>query len=219
MRVATDDYLEMREFLLERLSWPLPGAAVQRSWEPALSFGRHFGPAPDNARQAAVMLMLIHEGMGRWTIPLTVRSLTIRHHAGQVSLPGGELHPGEAAVQAAIRETQEELCVQVEDSSVVGQLSPIYIAATNFLVTPQVATLEARPDFAMCEAEVQEVLEVDVTSLGDPQRRGSHEIVRCGIPATVPHWEWNGHFIWGTTAMILAEMLALLPPLAVPARC
>ena len=84
-------------------------AALPRSrMSPELSYGRHAGPAPHTARSAAVVLLLFRRA-GRWHLPLTERPLTLAHHAGQISLPGGAVDHGESSIEAARRELKEEL--------------------------------------------------------------------------------------------------------------
>ena len=50
----------------------LPGRAAQARFEPQLSYGRHFGPVPDDARKAAVMMLLFPDA-GDWRLPLVLR--------------------------------------------------------------------------------------------------------------------------------------------------
>jgi len=42
--------------------------------------------------------------------------------AGKVNAPGGKIEPGESALQAILRETREEICVEVSDAKKVGEL-------------------------------------------------------------------------------------------------
>src|SRR5690606_19824567 len=73
-------------------------------------------------RRAAVLVPLIDDG-GHLSLLLTVRSATLRSHAGQVALPGGRLEPGEDSVDAALRETREEVGLVVPREAVLGELS------------------------------------------------------------------------------------------------
>src|SRR5688572_17355351 len=83
-------------------------AAARVRMSPELSYGRHAGPAPHTARQAAVIVLLFRRD-GRWHIPLTERSATLTKHAGQISLPGGSIDEGESSSETAVRELGEEL--------------------------------------------------------------------------------------------------------------
>lgn len=58
-------------------------------------------------------------------ITLTKRSMLIHHHKGELSFPGGHLNDAETPVEAALRETQEEIGLDIPESWVIGTLSPI----------------------------------------------------------------------------------------------
>jgi len=187
---------------------PLPGRAAQRRFEPSLCYGRHFGPPTIRARAAAVLLLLYpHEG--QWHLPLTVRPATLVAHAGQISLPGGSVEPGETSPQAALRELNEELGVGAEEIELLGGLSPLYVFVTEFLVTPWVAVARRRPAFAPSSLEVAELLEVPLAHLLDPASQGRHARRQRGVELSAPHFVWGRHRIWGATGMILGELVAL----------
>ena len=110
--------------LRDRLAEPLPGRCAQARFEPELAYGRHSGPAPSSARQAAVVVLL-YEHAGEWTTPLTVRPAHLTNHAGQVSLPGGLVEPGETTAAAALRELEEELGVATSETAVAPVLRTV----------------------------------------------------------------------------------------------
>ncbi|HEV3344191.1 MAG TPA: CoA pyrophosphatase [Pirellulales bacterium] len=196
---------------------PLPGRAVQRQLEPGLCYGRHFGPPTYRAREAAVVA-LVYPHAGEWHLPFTVRPATLPAHAGQISLPGGAVEPGEATGQAALRELDEELGVRPGEVSLLGALSPIYVFVSEYLVTPWVAAIDARPQFRPSADEVSELLEVPLSHLIDPSHRGRHTRRQRGIELSVPHFLWGRHRIWGATAMILSELVAVVGSLARPPK-
>lgn len=190
-------------------SGPLPGRRAQRELEPALCYGRHFGPPTRRARQAAVTILL-YPHAGQWHLPLTVRPGTLPSHAGQISLPGGALERGESAAQAAARELKEELGVAPRDVTQLGQLSPIYVFVSEYLVMPFLAVAEARPRFRPSVDEVSELLELPLGQLLDPAHRGRHTRRQRGIELSVPHFRCGRHHVWGATAMILSELAELV---------
>src|SRR5687768_11349335 len=99
---------DLKERLTARLARSLPGRAAWARCEPPLAYGRHAGPAPDAARQAAVMALLYRDG-DEWRVPLTLRPEHFTEHAGQICFPGGGIEPGETCETAALRELEEEL--------------------------------------------------------------------------------------------------------------
>lgn len=200
---------DLPQLLAARLSQPpLPGRLAQRELEPGLCYGRHFGPPTYRAREAAVVALL-YPHAGEWHLPLTVRPATLPAHAGQISLPGGAVEPAETTAQAALRELEEELGVPASNLSLLGTLSPIYVFVSEYLVTPWVAALDERPRFQPNAAEVCELLEVPLAQLSDAAHRGRHTRRQRGIELSVPHFRWGRHRIWGATAMILSELVAV----------
>jgi 8-oxo-dGTP pyrophosphatase MutT (NUDIX family) len=194
--------------LRRRLREPLPGRSAQSEMEPDLAFGRHFDPPTHDVRRAAVAV-LVYTLDGRPCIPLTLRPDYMPVHAGQVCLPGGLVDGGESNMAAALRELEEELGVPAADVEVVGPLSPIHVFGTRFYVEPWLLAAEAHPTFRPSAFEVAELLEVPIERLADPACRGRHPRETRGVTQSVPHFEFGGHQIWGATAMILSEFVAL----------
>ena len=104
------------------------------------------------------------------------RSAGLNRHASQWALPGGRLDPGETPIDAALRETDEEIGVRLPESAVLGLLDD-YATRSGYVITPVVvwggAGVELRPDPA-------EVLAA--------YRIGLHELVRPDSPrfVTIP---------------------------------
>jgi 8-oxo-dGTP pyrophosphatase MutT (NUDIX family) len=197
------------QWLTARLAQPLPGPMVGSRFEPHPRPWRHYDAAPADARAAAVLLLLYRHA-GEWRLPLTLRPDSLAAHAGQISLPGGALEPGESVVEAALREFHEELGDDGQPIKVLGALSPHYIEASNYLVTPCVAVAANRPKFIANPAEVKELLEVPLRRLLDPTHFGSHVREHLGQTYTAPHFTFQSHNIWGATCMILGEFVTVL---------
>lgn len=199
------------ELLEERLQQPLPGSFAQARMEPEGAAGKHFEFPPD-ARAAAVCICLFPDEEGVWRFPLTVRAPTLSMHPGQVSLPGGRIEPGETAVEAALREMEEELGVSASEVRLLGSLSPIYVTASRHRIAPCVAFLPSAPTWRPSPAEVCELLEPKLESLFDASAYSF--VFRPEGPRRlrVPCWRSGRYMVWGATAMILAELAAVVDP-------
>jgi 8-oxo-dGTP pyrophosphatase MutT (NUDIX family) len=178
-------------------------------FEPAPRHGRRYDVAPEDARAAAV-LVLLYPWRGQWHLPLTLRPGHLPLHPGQISLPGGAVEPGESSRAAAVREFCEELGAAGHSLELMGQLSPLYVEASNYRVEPWVAFSRERPPMEANPAEVEQLLEVPLAHLLDTANFGCHERTRHGQPYSAPHFAWCEHRIWGATCMILGELVTLL---------
>jgi 8-oxo-dGTP pyrophosphatase MutT (NUDIX family) len=188
---------------------PLPGASAQAALAPRLPRDWRGGFDPAHVRPAAGLLLLVPIRV-RPHVVLTVRTDTLDHHRGQISLPGGVVEPDESAEQAALREAHEEIALPLEAVRVLGRLTPLDIPVSGFRLHPIVAVIDSRPAFVAAQREVARILEVAVDDLMHPSALVSTARARNGRPVAVPAFRVAGHEVWGATAMVLAEFLALL---------
>jgi 8-oxo-dGTP pyrophosphatase MutT (NUDIX family) len=196
--------------LRERLAGTLPGFDAQLRFAPAPArAGWRPGHFPPDARLAAALLLL-YPADSQICLPLTIRASGLRRHAGQISLPGGASDEGEALVDAALREAQEEIGVNPLEVRILGELTPVHVLVSGFTLHPIVAIADRRPDFQVAIGEVDEILEISVDDLRDASaiRRGTR--IREGVPIEYPYLQLAGHQVWGATAMVLGEFICLL---------
>jgi 8-oxo-dGTP pyrophosphatase MutT (NUDIX family) len=161
------------------------------------------------------VLVVLYPRLDDWHLPPIVRPLHMPDHAGQVSLPGGVIEPGESSREAALREYHEELGAGGEELEILGQLSPLYLFASNFQITPWVAAAPSAPRFSPSEREVERLLEIPLNHLIDPRNTGRVERRQRGLEFHAPCFVWDNQRIWGATSMILAELVASIERLAV----
>ena len=171
-------------------------------------------------REAAVLVGLVGRDSG-WQLLLTRRTDALRHHAGQVSFPGGRIEPDDAdAIAAALRESHEEIGLDAAQVSPVGFLDPL-CTITGFRVLPLVAVVDAeympRPD----PSEVAEVFEVPLDYVLDPRNLGFRDIIapQDGRPRRVLEFVERGEprqRIWGATASILLNLRDRMTTSATP---
>jgi 8-oxo-dGTP pyrophosphatase MutT (NUDIX family) len=167
------------------------------------------GVTPADCRQGAGLL-LIYPRSNRACLALTLRGSHLMQHAGQVSLPGGAVDQGESVVQAALRETEEEIGVTPGDVRVLLQLTPLHIPVSRFMLHPTVGIIDHRPSMKAEAGEVARILEVDIDHLSAPEQRGIEQRTLGSRPYQVPFFQVEDQQVWGATAMILAEFLCLL---------
>jgi 8-oxo-dGTP pyrophosphatase MutT (NUDIX family) len=189
------------------LAGPLPGARIHDRLSPRLLDGS-LPPHAGRERPAAVLILLFPRDEQPHVV-LTVRGSDLPHHADQISLPGGRPAPGETAEETALREAVEEIGVEVTALAIAGRLTPVHIAVSGFTVQPIVALADATPLFVPAPGEVAAVLEVPLALLADPATLRSGRRVRGSIEIEAPYFGVGEHQVWGATAMVLGELLAL----------
>jgi 8-oxo-dGTP pyrophosphatase MutT (NUDIX family) len=152
----------------------------------------------------------------------------LRHHAGQVGLPGGAVEPGDAdGVAAALREAWEEVGLDPAAVRVLGSLDRAYVAVSDFDVLPVVGIWDGLAPLAPSPDEVARILRPTLRQLADPANHGTmpfqaiigEEALRArGVPNLSGPVFWvDGTLVWGFTAGLLVGFLDSLglraPPL------
>jgi len=203
------------ELLRRRLANPLPGLDAQLRMSPRPRLGAESGVDVNSLRPAAALLLL-YPIDDAWHVPLTLRGSSLRHHTGQVSLPGGRLDQGETVEEAALREAHEEIGVVPADVEVLGRLTPIPVYVSGHLLHPVLGLSDERPTFTLAAHEVERLIEVPIALLREPDRVSWEERTRI-LPAQgvmkVPYFDVLDERVWGATAMVLAEFVALVEDL------
>ena len=163
---------------------------------------------PDNGRNlrpAAVLIGLIDRGDGMQVL-LTRRAELLRHHAGQISFPGGRIEPEDAdPVAAALREAGEEIGLQPEHSQVLGYLDP-FVSITGFHVFPVVAGIAREFSALRDPSEVDEVFELPFAFLMDPLNARRVEVDYRGSKRALIEFQYRDYRVWGITAAMLVNL-------------
>jgi len=179
--------------------------ALERSSDPSSDFDLNPDVvlSSDRVLRAAGVLVPLIERQGDLFVILTKRSSALKHHPGQIAFPGGKQDDSDPDVTAAaLREASEEIGLNPTNVTVLGHM-PIHETVTGFNVTPVIGRVLA--DFSPLPepGEVDEVFEVPLAHVCDPQNylvqsrrwRGQRRHY-----FTVPY---GPYYIWGATARIL----------------
>ena len=141
----------------------------------------------------------------------TRRTNMVEHHKGQISFPGGRQDAPENPEQCALRETHEEIGVAPEHVTILGALDDTW-TPTRYVITPFVGFIPYPYDFRWNQAEIDEALIIPMEKLLHPQRYEENSMSYEGRDATVPFYYVDEHVIWGATARMVRQFLALAYP-------
>lgn len=166
--------------------------------------------ASTRLRPAGVLVALIERPGGPWIV-LTQRAAHLSAHAGQISLPGGQMEPDDVnPVATALRESDEEIGLAPDRVDVVGSLRA-YDTVTGFRIYPAVGWInEPPPAWRADPAEVAEIFEVPLEFVLDPANYRRDSYLRDGVRRYFYVLPWANRYIWGATAGMLVNFARTL---------
>ena len=153
--------------------------------------------------QRAAVMVLLYSMNNKTYVLMTKRATHLKYHAGEISFPGGGFEEGEDydLLATALRETKEELSIEIDTGDVFGRL-PIVNTRFGFEITPFVAVLSSPPVYEPAECEVGEVLEMPFAALLSTQ----HRDVASKLSDEGVMYSFRHHRIWGASAKILNQI-------------
>lgn len=168
------------------------------------------------ALPAAVLVPLFTGADGTPHVLFTQRASTLSRHRGEISFPGGRHDPTDVSLTAtALREAYEEIGLESARVTILGELPPVFTVVSNYLISPVVGQIDgtiAEIAPMINSAEVASIIEAPLAALANPAIMRTEEWLRQGVPHIVHFYQFGTHLIWGATAHMLSELLALLPP-------
>ena len=167
-------------------------------------------PPPAGKREAAV-LMLFDPARAGLPLLFVRRADHLRHHAGQIGLPGGSREAADLdLVATALREAGEEVGVDAADVEIIGRLPARLTHRSDLWLTP-IAGLQRRPFTVRGDGnEVAEWFWLPLAGLIQADHR-AEEWGEGAERRLVHHYELAGRTIWGVTGGIVFDLLELLP--------
>ena len=165
--------------------------------------------APDGLMPAAVMLLLYRKD-GDYCVLLNKRSMTVEHHKGEMSFPGGAKDPEDTDFEdTARRETHEEMGIARDDITILGRLDD-NVTRSNFLVKVFVGTIPYPYDFQPSSIEIAEVVEIPLNVLRDPGSWRWDSRLEDGERVSVRSYGYQDHLVYGATAKILDQFIEIV---------
>ena len=192
--------------------YELPGYQAQTLMSPIRESEKYRQPGP-NHRTACVMALL-HPKNEELFVTFIKRAAShpADKHAGQIGFPGGKYEEEDGSlIDCALRETNEEIGVKSDDIEIIGQLTSLYVFASDFMVHPFVGYLDYAPDYIPQVEEVAGIYDFPVKNLVDPNYKVNRKVlVSEGFHLDAPGYNVNGDFLWGATAMISSALESLV---------
>lgn len=194
-----------------RVEMPLPNGEAHRLLAPVPRPGWIPGTVPEDGIAAAVLVLLYRladsEEIG---LLLTKRTAIVASHRRQISFPGGAVEVSESLEETALRETEEEAGIARELPELLGRMSPLWISATGYTVTPILAVVDRLPRLKINADEVAAVIEQPLPALLAPNSVKVEKRTSDGLWIDAPFFDTSGGRLWGATAMMTAELLVML---------
>ena len=169
-----------------------------------------------DARKAGVMALFYPDYEQETKLVLILRKTYKGVHSAQIGFPGGKLEPEDISLEAAaIRETYEEIGVPESQFQVIRALTQVYIPPSNFYVQPFIGISKTTPQFIKQDEEVEAIVEVYLSHFMDDMNVISKAVeTSYNVKVEVPAFKFNGHVVWGATAMMLSEIKDMLKALS-----
>lgn len=165
-------------------------------------------PLPDKPLRPAAVLIAVTDRRDHPDGPgvlLIHRPSHMRAHPGQAAFPGGKIDPGEAPIEAALREAHEELGIRPSDVTVIGATDR-FRTSTGYDITPVLAMVPPDLPLVPNPAEVADWFEPPLGFVLSPAHHVRKDAEFSGRKGRYIEIMWNDHRIWGVTAAIISNL-------------
>ena len=137
-------------------------------------------------------------------VVMTEKPKHMKFHAGEISFPGGKLDSTDSnLLETALRETSEEIGLNIKPDQVIGQLEPVITLNSGFTILPFVSVVDEIPPLS-ANAEVEKIFHIPLESFlktlaNDPDP--SHNLIQ-----EMYTFEYQGNIVWGASARVLKQI-------------
>lgn len=203
------------KFIIEMhdaLKKPLPGKIGHEPLKPYLKINKNLDAPQILTPKIAAVMALIYPIKNIPHILFIERPLYDGVHSGQIAFPGGKIEQNDATfLDAALRETKEEIGIENNLINVAGSLTEVFVFASNFMVHPFVGILEEAPILTLEKKEVAAVLSIPMHTLFEPNIIKEKPIKNpLGFTLMAPYYDLNKKILWGATAMMVSELCTVI---------
>jgi len=165
-----------------------------------------------NGQLPAAVLIPLAECNQKPVLIYTRRSENLPTHRGQVSFPGGLIEERDnSPLDAALRETCEEINIPQQQIDVIGDLPP-FDSQTGYFVNPFIGVVHDLNDLRKDGVEVERIFCIPVSWLADPKHSRLEEFK---APDGSIHRVWffdkyENETLWGISAKITKDFLEII---------
>lgn len=185
----------------------LPGQLAHKIMQPYYANAKSITiPTNPLAKKSAVLILVFLKKNEPYVLFIE-RPENTGVHSGQISFPGGKVEPNDKDfIDTALREAEEEVGIHRNQIKILGAISKVYVAASNFLIFPIVGYMHTQPIYQTNE-EVKRILEVPLAFLHQAKIEEKPIPSAMGITLQAPYIAIENNILWGATAMIVSEFI------------
>jgi 8-oxo-dGTP pyrophosphatase MutT (NUDIX family) len=185
---------------------------AQNKLKPYLRISKNLPSPPAILPKLSAVMALIYPINNEPHLLLIERPNYNGVHSGQLGFPGGKIEKeDDNSLIAAFRETAEEVGILKKEIDVIGQLTDVYVLASNFLVYPFVGIMRTRPIFSLDDKEVAAILEIPLKTFYNKDILKEKPIrSSLGFTLMAPYYDIDGKVLWGATAMMISELTQII---------
>jgi len=160
---------------------------------------------------ASVLIPLFSED-GQYRVLLTKRTDRVEHHKGQISFPGGAVDKEDGSLEeTALREAYEEIGLLKKDVELLGRIDDMLTLVSDFIVHPFVGQIPYPYPFQINPHEVDSIIVIPLYVFMDKTSGHIKDFIEVdGFTYHGTSYEYQGHAIWGATAMIMENFIRIL---------